>query len=189
MSRKEFLENLKNRLSALNEEERENAVRYYEEFFDECENEQEALKQLDSVEVIAEQILKENGIDTANAETVKEEKKPKNIGLIILIVILTFPLWIGFVAGAFGILIAAIAVVFSFFVSSIVAGVSCLVTGIITLFSSVSLGLILIGLGLIFCSLFVLLVLPLSGLVIKGIRKLGELVSKGLNKLFRKGVA
>ena len=191
MTKKEFLSRLKSCLSPLSQEERDNAVRYYEEFFEDCESEEEALKQLGSPEEIANQILKENGINTENKATDKalEKEKSKNMGLIILIVILTFPLWIGAVAALFGLTVAALAVGFALNVAFIAVGVTCIGVGAFLLFTNISVGLVMLGVGLVAISLFVLAILPLCGLIGKGIKKLGELIGKGFNKLFGKGVA
>ncbi len=191
MTKNEFINRLKSCLSPLSEEERDNAVRYYEEFFEDCESEDEALNQLGSPEEIANQILKENGINTENVATAKalEKEKSKNMGLLILIIILTFPLWIGVVAAAFGLTVAAFAVSFALVVSFVAVGVTCIGAGAVVLFSSVSVGLIMLGAGLVAISLFVLAILPLCGLITKGVKKLGELIGMGFNKLFGKGVA
>lgn len=191
MTKKEFLSRLKSCLSPLSQEERDNAVRYYEEFFEDCESEEEALKQLGSPEEIANQILKENGVNTDNVATTEalKKEKTKNSGLIILIIILTFPLWIGAVAALFGLTVAALAVGFALNVAFIAVGVTCIGVGAFVLFTNISLGLIMLGVGLVAISLFVLAILPLCGLIGKGIKKSGELIGKGFNKLFGKGVA
>lgn len=191
MTKKEFLSRLKNCLSPLSQEERDNAVRYYEEFFEDCESEEEALKQLGSPEEIAKQILSENGVENTVPPLSEPANKTGkvNTGLVIAIIILTFPLWIGFVAALFGITVAGLALAFALIVAFITVGVTCIGVGAFLLFTNISVGLIILGVGLVAISLFVLAILPLCGLIGKGIKKLGELIGKGFNKLFGKGVA
>ncbi|MBE6837312.1 MAG: DUF1700 domain-containing protein [Ruminococcus sp.] len=190
MNKNEFLKRLREFLSPLSEEERNNAVSYYEEFIEDCESEEIALSQLGSPEEIAGQILRENGINSekTTSDIKSEIKSPKNTTLIIIIIILTFPLWIGFVCGAFGLIVGAIALAFSIVVSTIAVGVSCLGSGIIVIFSSLSIGLVLLGLGLIAIALFALAAIPFFSLIINGIKKLVELIGVGFNKLFGKEV-
>ena len=57
MTRNEFLTALRGRLSALPKEEQDAALKYYEEYFDEAESEEEAARQLGSPDSIAEKIL------------------------------------------------------------------------------------------------------------------------------------
>ena len=57
MTRNEFLTALRGRLSALPKEEQDAALKYYEEYFDEAESEEDAARQLGSPDSIAEKIL------------------------------------------------------------------------------------------------------------------------------------
>ena len=190
MSKNEFLERLRKNLASLSIEERENAVRYYEEFFDECENDEVAAQQLGSPEEIAQQILKENGIENPvppMSEPVKEKSKV-NIGLVIAIIILTFPLWIGIVAVAFCLLVAVIAIVFALVVSAVAIAGACLSAGTVLLFTGTSIGLILIGIGLVAVSLFMLIITPFAKSMFGTIKKFINWVKNSVRKIFNKGV-
>ena len=57
MTRTEFMAALRSRLSHLPAEEQDAALRYYEEYFDEADSEEEAARQLGSPEDIAARIL------------------------------------------------------------------------------------------------------------------------------------
>ena len=59
MNKNKFMKILSDNLSPLSKEERENALRYYEEFFEECESEEKALEELGDPYIIAQQILSE----------------------------------------------------------------------------------------------------------------------------------
>ena len=65
MNRTEFMSALEKRLMPLNAEDREDALRYYDELFDEAGpiDEQKILDDLDDPDTIARQILTDNGID------------------------------------------------------------------------------------------------------------------------------
>lgn len=59
MSRLEFMATLREALAGLPDEERANALRYYEEYFDEAENEEQAAADLGDPQHVAQQILQE----------------------------------------------------------------------------------------------------------------------------------
>jgi hypothetical protein len=146
VSRKEFMEELQVLLGELPVEEREEAFRYYESYFDEAgpEQEQVVLEELGSAGRIAAQILRDyrmengGGMYTEQGYQEKESEKQTPVkyaeeephtdekttdasqgsgititkkGLsggtlvvVILIAILTFPIWISLLATAFGLL-------------------------------------------------------------------------------------
>lgn len=104
----------------------------------------------------------------------------------LLLIILTFPLWIGVVATMFGLLVAAIAVAFSLTIGLIAGGFGLLFGGIFTLFEAPPIGLCMLGGGLICCGIFGLISRPafrgISKYVFGGMRKLvkkaHELISR-----------
>lgn len=93
MTRFQFIAELRARLVALTNEERESAIKYYEEYFDDAgeEKEQEVIKNLVSPEKIAKQILSDyNKKEKASSEFVPldpnnpveqetEDEKPKPV--------------------------------------------------------------------------------------------------------------
>lgn len=182
MSEYEFLKRLDDTLSPLPKEERENAMKFYEEFINDCESWDEARHKLDESEIIGEQILKENGIFT-KTET---NKKHKISVSAIIIAILTLPFWIGFVIAAFGILIAVIAIVFALLVSCGAIVVGFLVGGIVMLLESVSVGLIMIGIGLVAVGIFSLGAIPLAKLIFNSMKSTVSKFLRFIKSLFRK---
>lgn len=202
MSKKEFLSELRIRLSPLSEEERESAVKYYEEFFDDCESDEAAFRQLGSPEEIAKQILKENGIEippiilngsqnsTGVGNTPEKKTDGSKIAMSVIIIILTFPLWIGLVAAAFGILVAFAAVLFAVVAASLGVGITCFFMGLYSIiFKSFAVGIFITGIGLISLAIFMLIVIPLFKLAVGSFKRIFNTVSGWFKKIFSKGVA
>ena len=145
MNRNEYMAALRRALSVLPEEERANALRYYEEYFDDAgpENEQQVISDLGAPEKVAEQILADYRELTAvphqdaGGASGKPRRRWRGVPpwLLIVLVLLAIPVGIpllailvGAVGTVFGILIAAAAVVFAFVV---VVPLGLLLAGII----------------------------------------------------------
>ncbi|MCR5020940.1 DUF1700 domain-containing protein [Ruminococcus sp.] len=112
-----------------------------------------------------------------------EQKTQRNNNFAkILLVILTFPLWIGPVVGLFGALIGLVAALFSVVIALIAGGVSLLATGIAHLFIAPPIGIMMIGGGLIAMGIFGLVARP----GFTGIRKLAGAFINGIRRLFGK---
>lgn len=165
MNRKEFLDILEKCLSKLPDDEKNDAINYYRELFDDAgkENEQRIIDDLGSPEDIAGQILAENGIplDTdsrhlpespgkgsynenncgepnerkPDIEPVKTYKTNNNTLLVIIILVLTFPFWSGIVFGILGVLIGIIAAVLALVVSLCAVSLSLIAGGIAAAFT------------------------------------------------------
>jgi len=204
MNKNEYLQELRNGLGAFSKDERDSAIAYYEEFFEEAgfENEEAVIASLGNPKALAESILKESGVNSSNSVppvftppmTPLAEKSSYNSGssnsLFIILIILSFPLWIGFVAGAFGILVAVITTAFALMVSFSVASAVLLGVGFISLFFSPPVGIVLIGVGLVVLGLTILFVFPIFRIFIAVCNE----AFKGIGKIFksifgRKGVA
>lgn len=184
MTKQEFLSKLEDLLSDLPADDREDALRFYQEYLEDAgeENEQTALAELGEVEQLAEQIrqacgenrsqqqgpeqqpqpeqhrwpapvqyLRPNSSDyteyrsrqtqTDNfsaqaapaSEAAKKQKDGPNVAtivILILIAILTFPLWVGAVGTIFGLLVC-------FGIGAFV----CIVCAVAALFSIGSVGI------------------------------------------------
>lgn len=165
MNREEFLRQLERLLSDIPESERREAMEYYQNYFEDAGPEKEAsiIEELGSPEEVASSIKKDFfGEDYEKYTFVKEEqnqtdKTRRNIWIAVLLV-LTFPLWIGLVIGAFGILFGGIVCIFALGVAVIALDGAILLTGVILsgigiaqmLSGFPAVGLILLGLGLLF---------------------------------------
>jgi uncharacterized membrane protein len=141
MNRREYMNELYQRLGPLplTLEDVNDAMRFYEEYFDEAgpEREQAVIAELGSPAYVAAQVaLKLTGSLTPSATQRKEVKK--NVSVIALIIIGIFaapvalPLALGVVLAIASLLFAAFMVVVSFGIS----GIACMVTGVgVTLYS------------------------------------------------------
>jgi len=130
MNRAEFMSDLKFKLRRLPYEEVQNAISYYEEYFDEAgaENEDKTIVALGSPADVASKIIGEYAVTAA--EPVPVEKKKNNVLLITILAIFASPI-------AFPIAISILAILFSVgivFFSFFVTGAALILTGIATIF-------------------------------------------------------
>lgn len=187
MSRKEFMEELAMRLRELPAEEREDALRYYESYFDEAgpEQEQLVLDELGSAEKVASQIIQDFYGEKKTKEQTAESHSSgiyvTNKGLsggslvvAILIAILTFPIWISILATAFGLLMGFFGATIGITVGFGVGGVGCLIGGVAAFVIGVikSVAVPVVGAGMI-----------AMGLIIFGVGCLMIAVAGGMVKL------
>lgn len=95
MNKKEFIEELRVRLSGLPKEDLENRLSFYEESIndrmDEGKSEEEAIKDLGTVEEIVNQVAEETSLVKLVKEKVTPKRKVK--GWEIALIICGFPLW------------------------------------------------------------------------------------------------
>ena len=204
MNKYEYLAQLRDALVTLPKSEQDEAMSYYEEFFSDAgtENEQAVIASLGTPESLAASIIKESNTQQADnaqgepqatgfvapetpAQTAQRTGKKwtgGQIALIIVLLVLSFPIWIGFVAGAFGLAIGLIAAAFGILIGFVGGSVGSIVMGIVALFTNVPAGLFMIGAGLIVGGLVFLLAIPLCKLVIK----LFKVIVKGITALVNK---
>ena len=208
MNKYEFLERLRNALSSVPQEERDAAMSYYEEFFSDAgeENEQAVIASLGSPEELARSIINENRKDTeqsadtsANpaasgfaANTFTPPPTPAQqksgmtggqVALIVVLLILTSPVWLGLLIGLFGMIIGIFAAVIGIIVAFGACAVASLVTGIAAFFTGTpAVGLFALGISLFFAGLFPLAIYPLCKLMVK----FTAVCCKGIASLTRK---
>lgn len=187
MNRQEFMRRLEELLNSIPASEREDALGYYNDYFDEAgeENEYQVIFELGSPEAVAEKILadvqQDSGSESemfesrnpqygAQASQKSNEKKKMSTStkiLIAVLLVLTFPLWIGIVAGAFGLIVGILGAIFGIVVGFsgaalglVVGGVACIFGGILCLFTAPVDGLVSIGVGAILTAVGILLAVP-----------------------------
>lgn len=181
MSREEFMKQLETLLSDVPEEEKREALEYYRGYFEDAgeENEERILKELESPEKVAQTIKADLGMEKDDSEsnsnkaefaTQKEAGKQDNndksgrILLIVILAVITSPIWVGAVGGllggalglaggVLGVAIAAIAVAGALYITGaalIGIGISQLVVG------DIAIGTAMMGAGLLVLALAVL---------------------------------
>lgn len=208
MTKEQFIEELKGHLSSLPREELDSAVKYYEEYLEDSEDIEEAIKSLGSPKSVAGQILSDMGrteepttenVPAVTGEVVKEKKKQKKekrpltaleTVLIIILCVITSPLWLGLALTLLGLFIALVAVVFALLISVaavslalVVAGCAGFVAGIAMIFGgTVGGGCTLVGGSLLCLAIGVLLAIPGWAIIVKVIPAL----FRGIVNLFRK---
>ena len=152
MSKNEFLLEMKQRLQKLPLDEREQALVYYEEYFNEAgpENEARVLRELQSPAAVAAGIIGECAVRASG----NPEKKARFTGLALLAVCAA-PLALPLAAGMLALLISLYAVFLSLGVAAaalVVAGAASVITGALTASASLATGIFYVGYGLLLCA-------------------------------------
>ena len=193
MTKKEFIKELRERLSGLPKDDLESRLSFYEESIndrmDDGKSEEEAIKELGTIDEIVNQVASETSLVTL----VKEKAKPKRklSGAEIALIAIGFPLWFPLVL-TFLILCLVFCLVFWIIgLIPLITCVSSLVVGIAEFFSYFAiigeanslgvLGMALAGIGL------ALMLIPAVIYSVKGTIKLIKLIMTGIKKLFIRG--
>lgn len=182
MNRQEFMNQLEYLLRGIPNSERDDALAYYNNYFDEAgvENEQQVIMELGSPEAVAENIIADshhesddgnyqNDYSCIPQETTKMDEKKKKINtvikiLIIVLLVITSPLWLGIVTGLFGAIVGIIGAFLGIAVGLIgvnigllVGGIMCIVVGIARFAFSAVEALAMIGIGAFLTSIGLLI--------------------------------
>ncbi|MBR3866324.1 MAG: DUF1700 domain-containing protein [Butyricicoccus sp.] len=186
MTAKEYLNALEKALSILPEEERENAMRYYQDYFLDAgtENEQQVIKELGDPNVLAAEILRDyGGMTTTNVPKTRKTRRGWPVWLVVLIgicavigapiagalgvggIVLVLGLIIGVIALVFGGAVALAALPLALLVGGaalIVFAVLAIGKGIATFVATLGLGLTVLAVGGLIALLVIKLVTGLS---------------------------
>ena len=191
MTKKEFINELRERLSGLPKEDLENRLSFFEESIndrmDEGKSEEEAIKELGTIDEIVTQVAEETSLVTL----VKEKAKPKRRLSVaeIVLVILCFPLWFPLLV-TFLVLCLVMCIVFWVLafvpmitqVSAGAAGVYSIIAyfaGAISGDSQIAMiGMAIAGIGL------AIMLIPAVIYTLKGVGKLTKLIMIGIKKAF-----
>lgn len=199
MNRNEFLSGLEACLTALPQEEREAALTFYREYFDEAgvENEAQVLTELGDPANVARLILGEEAeIPPQNEQQQASEPaqnpplpplydKPKRsagmTALLIILAVFASPVWLSIAAALLGVLITVFAVVvaavialFAVVVALAFAGIAALIAAIATLVSDPLTGLVILGMSLASIGCGMLFTVPLIILIRRGFPAMGR---------------
>jgi uncharacterized membrane protein len=157
MNRSEFLKRLEQGLARISKEERDAALGYYNEYFDEAgeEDEQKVIAELGSPAQIASRIKADSAV-----RRMEKDKKPsvkRGISAVWLVILAIFaapialPLAIGAAALALGLLAALIGIVIALVVAVaaiFIGGVAVVVSGIAVIATSIPAAIFTVGVGL-----------------------------------------
>ena len=207
MNKQQFMEALRSELACLSPEERDEALKYYEEYFDEAgpDNEQAVLNDLGSPKVVALGIKQNLGILSADApkapdrrETVPDapasspppaQKQRMSPALIVIIVILALPIGLPIFFGLLGSVIGIAAALFSVLLALSVAGIALFAAGIGCIAGGIAAfavfspdGIAAIGAGFILMGLGLLITM----LMVNVLAKLVPAIIRGIVNLCRR---
>jgi uncharacterized membrane protein len=166
MNRQEFMAELERQLARIDDRERDEAIAYYNEYFDEAgpENEARVIAELGSPVRVAAQIKADAAVKGMGKEEAPPVKKGMSTIWFVILGILALPIALPIVFAVFvtciGLLVAAFAVVVSLvavFIAVTAVGVFAFVAGVGVLFSSVPTGLFYMGGGLVAAGVALLL--------------------------------
>lgn len=154
MNRIEFMQQLTALLSDISEGERQEALQYYNDYFDDAgvENEEEVMKSLGTPEILAETIKKEQAGTTesfdepdgttVHAEETKNKLSGGTIALIVVLAILASPLIIAAVAAALGVVVGVLGGIVSAIFALVSVFVAFIGVVIASMLSAVAVGVI-----------------------------------------------
>lgn len=185
MNKHTFLQRLENALRYIPKEDREDAISYYREYFEEmgADDNQDVTKEFGQPEDIAKEIIA--SCTQKHIENQKKESGFKSTATVIWMIALSIfaapialPIAIALIAVLFAVLVSIFAVLFSVFV----VGVALIACGFLLLTSvlfSVGFGqkLVCVGLSLLLAGLGILILVVAL--------KLGELGIRGIVTLFK----
>ena len=172
MTAKEYLDALRAALAILPEDERENAMRYYQDYFLDAgaENEQKVIEELGEPAVLAAAILRDyGGMTTTNVPKTQKTRKGWPIWLVVLVGVGGIVLILGLIIGAIALIFGG-AVALAALPLALLAGGAALVVfavlaigkGIATFVATLGLGLLVLAIGGLVALLVIKLVTGLS---------------------------
>ena len=197
MTRVEFIAALRAKLSMLSADEREDAIQFYQEYFDEAgpENEQAVIDELGSPDAVAEKILSgegkivQRGWQSGAHDQAAARKSPSGkdstgkVLLWVLIAVLTSPFW----GTALAMLVCMLAAMLLMLLAAVLMVAAVLVTSLVSLGVGIYMipgdplnGLMVLSIGLIGLGCMLILAPLLMLLFKKGFPAIG----RGCKKLW-----
>ncbi|HOP12329.1 MAG TPA: DUF1700 domain-containing protein [Oscillospiraceae bacterium] len=192
MTKREFLDDLKSRLSQLPPDEIGKRLAYYAELIDDMTedgmDEAAAVDKLGDISKIAEDILREQPLQTL----VKSRVRPRGgwTALNIILLVLGFPVWFPILMAIFAVVLSIYVVIWSVVVvlfavvfAIAASGLALIVGGIWNMFHNPLLALMVLGSGVALAGLSILAFLG-AMYTAKGLAKLTVLIARGIKTLF-----
>ncbi len=191
MSKNEFISQLRINLNGLPKEEIENAVLYYNEYFDEAgeQNEDRVTKELGSPSNIASQIIANYTINNSKTYPKSVKKGISNIFLAIGALFastVAIPFAIAIAAFAFALVLTIFSLVLAFGIITVTfSGVGVFLIGIsITLIlQDIATAILVMGVGFLLLGIGIISFIPVSSITKKGLGWIARFVSKILLKV------
>ena len=189
MNRVEFMKQLERLLGDIPENDRLDAIAYYNDYFYEAgvENEAQVIRELGSPGKVA-------AIIKADLNANQEEKKSLPWPLVIVLLVFASPVLIGTFGGLFGAILgvagALVGIAIAFVVCGLallIAGTVCFVVGIVRVFISPVEGLITVGLGSLMLAIGILFAVLFVWCAFKWIPALFRGVINFIQRLFQRG--
>jgi len=192
MTKREFLDDLKSRLSQLPPDEIGKRLAYYAELIDDMVedgmDEAAAVAKLGDVSKIADDILREQPLPTL----VKSRVRPSGgwTALDIVLLVLGFPVWfpilmafLAVVLSVYVVIWSVVVVLFAVVFAIAASGLALIVGGIWDIISNPLTALMILGAGVALAGLAVFAFLG-AVYAAKGLAKLTVLIAKGVKSLF-----
>ena len=189
MTKETYLKSVRVRLKKLPQEEIDDAVQYLEEFFYDCPDTNEAIKELGSPEKFAKQIIADYTLRSMEVD--RKQKKKRDtfkdfimVGLGLLALPISIPLLIAFGALIFALFMVLLSLVLAFgslVLALFLAGIGVIIVGITAITSSFMSFVAMLGVGLMLVGGAMIVYALTYALVKNGIPR----VSNGIGKLFR----
>ena len=157
MNREEYMKRLEYRLRRLPKEDYDKAVSYFTEYFEEAgpDNESQAIEDLGSPEMAADQIIRDFAMENAN-RPVKDVRRGISAVWVGILAVFAAPigvplaLTLGILALTFVfVILMLVFCVFILTLSVAVSAIPCIVIGVWMLFTSFADGIATIGIGLL----------------------------------------
>ena len=197
MTKIEFLDELRNKLTGLTKTDVDERLNFYSEMIDDLIEdgnlESEAIKKVGSVQEIANQILSEVCVEK-NEKSVDNTNKSKKLkGVVITLLAIGSPVWVALLVSALAVIISVYASIWSAVISlwaGVVASVGVALYGIIAgtvyaISANLATGIAMVGAGLISVGLAILIFVLsklLTKLVLIASKKLFLFAKKCLRK-------
>lgn len=178
MNKEEFLQQFQKNLIHVSAAEKEDALRYYTEYFEEAgeENEQNVIEELGNPVMLARKISAESAIkemdlaesavkeeNTMEPDLEKHSKGMKNLGVIILL-LCSFPVWLPLSIVAAVLVFVVILVVFILVFCVVIAGAALIaagtvgaVVGFFALFGHFINGITVLGAGMVMAGIGIMI--------------------------------
>ncbi|MDF2594151.1 MAG: hypothetical protein K0R69_492 [Clostridia bacterium] len=177
MNRYEFIGELRNRLKRLPEEEQQEAINYYEEYFDEAAIGYDPinLNEIGRPAVIASEILAQTAVRHVEAYPKSPKSNASAIGLIIVAILgapIALPLALALVAVVCALIAAIGAVVLALCLTIValgVSGVAMLVVGFIKLAVEPATGVVFMGMAMLFIGITLLVIVVIQQLLTRAL--------------------